>query len=218
MSKLKLLYDVVRTMKSKEQVDGVLTAQIRKDREEILSLRNEFGKSAAGEGKTKVAWEFALEGSKVKRESLTEFSMPGNCGERQELWRKLFRHHRPDSACCGGIKGFLSKISLALGLLSSLKAEEKGDGTAVITLDLSDAPEEIRTTLREKVNQRHACHGHCGLLTEGDSIEMLEGILVLTVGKGREVEKLSVNLNGRVHNQEKEQYTVAANAEVQFAW
>ena len=217
MSKLKLLYDVVRTMKAKGQVDGVLTAQVQKDREEILSLRNEFGKDATGEGKAKVSWEFHLDGGKVKRESLTEFSMPGGCNGRHGLLGKLFRHHRHHSECCG-VKGVLSKISFALGILSSLKTEEKENGTAVISLDLSEVPEELRNMLREKANQRHACHGHCGILAEGDSIEMLEGVLLLTVGKGREIEKLTVNLNGQVHNPENEPHILAASADVQFAW
>ena len=52
---------------AKEKVDGVLTAQVRKEREEVFSLRNEFGKKSTGEASTKVSCELNLEGSRVKR-------------------------------------------------------------------------------------------------------------------------------------------------------
>jgi len=217
MNKIKLLYDVARTMKAKEKVDGVLTAQVRKDREEVFSLRNEFGKNTIGDASTKVSCELNLEGSRVKRESKTEFSTSGDCQQRGGLLGKFFRHHHGRGECCG-IKGILSRISFALGILSSLKAEEQEDGGAVVSLNLSDIPEEMRILLLEKMNQRHAGHPHCGFLAESDALETLDGVVVLTVNKGREIEKITVNLNGRMQNAASEPQTLAASAEVQFAW
>ena len=218
MNKIKLLYDVARTMKAKEKVNGVLTARVLKDKEEVFSLRNEFGKNATGEASTKVSCELNLDGSKVKRESLTEFSTPGSCQKRHGLLGRFFRHHRHGEHGCMGIRGFFSRISCALGILSSLQAEEEENGTAVISLTLSEIPEELRGLLLEKINQRHGCHQHCGVLAEGDALEMLDGVVVLTVNKGREIEKLTVNLDGRVQNPESESYTLAASAEALFAW
>ena len=219
MNKLKLMYDVARTMKAKEKVNGVLTARVLKDKDEVFSLRNEFGKNVTGEASTKVSCELNLDGSKVKRESLTEFSTQGD--KRHGLLGRLFRHHRhhQHGECgCSGIRGFFSRISCALGILSSLQAEEEENGSAVISLTLSEIPEELRGLLLEKVNQRHGCHQHCGVLAEGDALEMLDGVVVLTVNKGREIEKLTVNLDGRVQNPESESYTLAASAEALFAW
>jgi hypothetical protein len=219
MNKLKLLYDVARTMKAKEKVDGVLTAQVRKDQEEVFSLRNEFGKNSIGEATTKVSCELNLEGSKVKRESLTEFSAAGDCQQGGGLLGKLFRrhHHHNKDECCG-IKGIFTRISFALGILSSLQAEGLDDGGAVVSLDLSDVPEDMKIQLLEKMNPKHACHSHCGFLAESDALETLDGVVVLTVNKGREIEKITVNLDGRVQNADSESHNLAASAEVLFAW
>jgi hypothetical protein len=216
MNKIKLLYDVARAMKAKEKVNGVLTARVLKDKDEVFSLRNEFGKNVTGEASAKVSCELNLNGSKVKRESLTEFSTQGD--QRQGLLGRFFRHHRHHQHGECGIKGFFSRISFALGILSSLQAEEEENGTAVISLTLSEIPEELRGLLLEKINQRHGCHQHCGVLAEGDALGMLDGVVVLTVNKGREIEKFTVNLDGRVQNPESESYTLAASAEALFAW
>ena len=217
MNKIKLLYDVARTMRDKEKVDGVLTAQVRKDKEEVFSLRNEFGKNTSGEASTKVSCELNLEGSRVKRESLTEFSTPGDCHQHRGLLGKLFRHHHAKGECCG-IKGVFSRIAFALGILSSLQVEEMDKGEAVVSLNLSDIPEEMKTLLLEKMNQKHASHPHCGFLAETDAFETLDGVVVLSVNKEREIEKITVNLDGRAQGAGGETHSLAASAEVQFAW
>jgi hypothetical protein len=217
MNKLKLLYDVARTMRNKDKVVGVLTALVRKDQEELFSTRTEFSKSATGEASAKVSCELNLDGSRVKRESLTEYTSAGDCCDGRGLFGKLFRHHHGTKECCG-IKGFFTKISFALGILSSLQAEEQGNGGAVISLKVSDLPDELHKLLLEKMNQKHTCHSHCCILTESDKLEALDGVIVLTVNKGREIETFTVNLDGRLHNAANEQQTLSASAEVQFSW
>lgn len=217
MNKLKLLYDVARTMRARERVDGVLTAQVRKGKEEVFSLRNEFGKNSSGEASTKVSCELNLEGSRVKRESLTEFSAHGDCRQGGGLLGKLFRHHHAKGECCG-IKGVLTRITFALGILSILEAEEQENGGAVVSLDLGDLPQEMRSLLLEKLNHKHASHPHCGILAESDALEALAGVLVVSVNQGREIEKITVNLDGRVQDTAGEPHSLAASAEVQFAW
>ncbi|NVN93559.1 MAG: hypothetical protein HXX11_23585 [Desulfuromonadales bacterium] len=217
MNKIKLLYDVARTMKAKEKVDGVLTAQVHKDQVEVFSLRNDFGKNSTGDASAKVSCELNLEGNRIKRESLTEFSTAGDCQQRGRLLGKLFRHHHGTGECCG-IKGIFSRIAIALGILSSLKSEEQENGGAVVSLNVSDLPEEMKTQLLERMNQKHAYHSHCGFLAEGDALETVDGVVVLTVNKAREIEKLTVNLDGRMQNAASESHLLSAHAEVQFAW
>lgn len=217
MNKIKLLYDVVRTMRDKEKVEGILTAQVRKDKEEVFSLRNEFGKNSSGEAKTKVSCELNLDGSRIKRESLTEFSTPGDCHHHGGLLGKLFHHHHARHACCG-IKGLFSRIAFVLGILNSLQVEELDKAGAVVSLNLSDLPEEMRILLREKMNKKQTRHPHCGFLAESDALESLDGVVVLIVNKEREIEKITVNLDGRVQDAAGEPHNLAASVEAQFAW
>ena len=217
MNKIKLLYDVARTMRAKEKVVGILTAQVHKDQEEVFSLRNEFGKNATGEATTKVSCELNLDGTRVKRESLTEFSTEGDCRDGRGLLGKLFRHHHGTGECCG-IKGFFTRISFALGILGSLHVAEQDDEGAVISLNLTDLPEELKTLLLEKMKQKHDCHPNCCILSESDVLEALDGVVVLTVNKGRESETFAIKMDCRVRNAASELQTLAACAEVQLSW
>ena len=102
--------------------------------------------------------------------------------------------------------------------MSSLQTEEQANGGAVISLNMGDLPEEMNNLLAEKMKQKHACHPHCGILTESDVIEALDGSVVLTVNKGREIETFTINLQGRVRDAAREAQALAASVEVQFSW
>lgn len=216
MNKIKLLYDVVRTMRAKERVNGVLTANVSKDQEEILSLRNEFAKNAAGEAKAEVCCELSLDGSKVKRESRTEFSAAEG-GRRGFLGLFIRHHHHQVKDGCPGFQGILSRISNLFGILNSLKAEEKENGAAVLSLDLSEVPEEMKFLLQERLRQRHDRRPHCGILEQCE-LETLNGVLELTVNSGRELERLEATLHGRVRHAQSGLHTMAARADLQLVW
>lgn len=233
MNKAKLLYDVARVLKNKEKIDGVLTTFVQKDQEEVFSLRNQFAKLGE-QATTDVTCELNVEGKKVKRESHTEFSGSGPCCHGDRLRR--FFHHRHGTEGGNCVKGFFSRISLLFGLFSALKAEEKNDGTTLLSLNIADLPEELRTEVRERLNgrcgrrdtetgaQREQQHGHHGhhwhhVFADGPhSVESLDGLLLVTLNGKREIEKISLHLDGRVLNHEDESHAVTATADVQFAW
>lgn len=216
MNKAKLLYDVVRVLKNKEKINGVLTAYLQKDQEEVFSLHNVFAKNGE-DAKTTVSCQLNLDGKKVKRESSTEFSGSSiNC--RGGMMHRFFhhQHHGAEGGC--SFKGALTKISFAFGLFSALKVEEKEGGAAVLSLNLSEMPEEMQTLLRDKLNQRAACHPHCGVLEGSHTLETLNGLLLLTVNKEREIEKVALHLDSQVVNEKSEPHALTATADVQFAW
>ena len=214
MNKAKLLYDVVRVLKKKEKINGVLTANVQKDQVEVFSLRNQFTKDGTA-ARTKVSCELTLDGKQVKRESSTEFSGSTLCCHGG--MRRLFHRHGGGEEKCG-IKGALSRISFVLGLFSSLKVEEKENGAAVLSMKLGEVPEELQALLRDKLNQRAGCHGHCGFLEGNGTVESLNGLALLTVNKDREIEKLAIHLNGKALNAKDEPHALTATADVQFAW
>jgi hypothetical protein len=216
MNKLKLLYDVARAMSKTEQIDGLLQLNVRKDQEEVFSLRNKFEKNAAGEGKTTVSSELNIDRGHVKRESTTEFNLSGNCHRGPGMLRRIFHHHHEAAGCCG-IKGVFTKLSMAFGFLSSLEVKEGENGSAVVSLNWSDVPEEMQTLLREKMQEKKECCSHGGFLKECHEIETLNGVLVMTVNKDRVIETVSLNLGGTVLDEKSGSHTMAATAEVQFA-
>jgi len=218
MNKAKLLYDVVRVLKNKEKINGVLTAYLQKDQDEVFSLRNVFAKNGE-EAKTTVSCLLNLDGKKVKRESSTEFSGSSVCCHGG-MMRRFFQHrhqrHGADEGC--SFKGALSRISFVFGLFSGLKVEEKEGGAAVLSLNLSEMPEEMQNHLIVKLNQRAACHPHCGVLEGVHTLETLNGLLLLTINKEREIEKVALHLDSQVVNEKSEHHALTATADVQFAW
>jgi len=215
MKKIKMLYDVAKTMKNMAKIDGVITVDVRKDQEAVFSLRNKFEKNEAGKVTANVSSKMNLNGEDLTRESTTEFTLTGDHGPCM-MWKSL--HGRHDAAGCRGIKGAFHRISVALGILSSLKVEDQPNGATVISLNLSDIPDEVKNMLLEKMQQKHAGHPDCCCMQGCRNVEMLNGLVVITVNEKHVIDKVTVNLDGRAQDAENKEHTMVATAELQLAW
>jgi hypothetical protein len=217
MKKIKLLYDVARTMKNMARIDGVATVDVRKDQERVLSLRNTFTKDETGRVKASVSSKMNFNGEDLTRESTTEFNLSQDCQHGPwKMWQH--RHGRHGAAGSHGVRGILQGFSLALGVLGSLKVEDQPNGAAVISLDLSDIPDELKTMLREKIQQHHGRHPDFRCMEGCLDVEMLHGLLKITVNERHAIDTLTVNLNGSAQDTENGAHALAAAAELQFAW
>lgn len=216
MNKIKLLYDVTRAMKNLEKFDGVLQIHVRKGQEEVFALRNKFETTEAGKTKTMVSSTLNLDGGHVTRESTTEFDFPGHCCHGSGMVRRLFHRHHAPNGCCG-IKGIFSRLSHVFGILSSLKLEEKENGAAVVSLSLSDVPEELSALLLKKMQGKNDCLLHHGILKEHHTVEAMNGTLMMTVNKERVIERITIDLDSTALDENNGRHILAATAEVQFA-
>jgi hypothetical protein len=216
MNKIKLLYDVTRAMRNQEKIAGVLQAQVRKDGEEIASLRNTFETGEAGKTRITVSSEPHLDNGHVTRESTTEFDFPGHDRPGSGMLHLLFQRHRGSHGCCG-IRGLFGKLSLAFGILSSLKVEEKGDGAAVISLDLDELPDELSKMLLDKMQYKDDCLAQHGLLKEHLKAESLNGTLLVAVNKDRIIETITVTATSAARDENNARHIMTADAEVRFA-
>lgn len=213
MNKIKLLYDVTRTMKNLEKIDGLLQLKVSKDQKELFQLRNKFEKN---EGGMTVSSVLNLDRGQVTRESTTEFDFAGRCQHGPGMLRRMFHGRRDEERCCG-IKAMFGKLSLAFGILNSLEVEEKEEGKASLSLDLAQAPEELRRALQEKLQYKNDCLSRHGFLRECHQVQSLTGVLAVTINKDRVIETMTVDLNSTGLDENKEAHTMAAAAEVQFA-
>ncbi|BCS55065.1 hypothetical protein [Geobacter sp. SVR] len=216
MNKIKLLYDVTRAMRNQKKISGVLQAQIRKDQEEIVSLRNTFETGEAGKTRITASSELNLDNGHVTRESTTEFDFPGHDRPGCGMLHRLFQRHHGSHGCCG-IRGLFGKLSLVFGILSSLKVEEKGDGAAVISLDLDELPDELSKMFLDKMQYKNDCLAHHGFLKEHLKAESLNGTLVVTVNRDRIIETITINATSAARDENDARHTMAADAEVRFA-
>lgn len=141
MNKIKVLYDVFKTMKDKEIFKGNLKLEAAKGEVKVFSFSNEFETNTKnGETKAKLNVDLDAEGKKVKHESNSEFNIK-NC-PHHKFHKGIHMHHHEHNGH-GGIKAGLSKITLVLNLLNNMQVEEK-DEKSIISLDLKEVLKEVK--------------------------------------------------------------------------
>ncbi len=202
MNKIKVLYDVFKTMKEKESFNGNIKVDAVKAGTKVLSFSNEFStNSTTGETKIKINSESDFDGKKAKHESTTEFNMK-DC-KHHKFHHNMHMHHH--EMCCGhdGIKGKLSKITFMLNILNNIKTEEKGD-RSILSLDLKEIISEIKNHHKDldKNHQNSAEHdmdkhpNHCACMKEFLCSTYSDAALNIYVNKNNEVEKIEIIANG----------------------
>jgi len=201
MNKIKFLYDVVKTMKGKDIFNGVATAEVQKDQVKIFYVKNEFEKNLLTyETKATITTDLDYEGKQVKHQSTTKFTnhCPG-----QGLHHRL-RHMHHTGRKCGGIKEKLTKLAFVLNLLNNTQFNEQEDKTTLITLEMSEIPEDIKALIQEKMSHADSCHNHdqhC-FMKEFCSIEKGNLSFAVSVNKDYELEKLVIAFDGTQNNEE----------------
>jgi len=100
----------------------------------------------------------------------------------------------------------------------NLKVEDQANGTTAISLNLSDIPAEIQNLLLEKMQQKHACTPDCCCMQGCKNVELLNGLVIITVNEQHAIDNVTVNLDGRAQDADSKEHTMAASAELQFAW
>ena len=215
MNKIKLMYDVAVTMKRAGNLAGVLTANVRKGHEEVFALRNEFQKADSGMGRSVVSAKFNHDGHHVTRESTTEFDLPGCCNSGMS--RRFFHGGRGRDQR-GGKCGILGRISLALGVLNGIEAEERENGMARLSLNLDALPAEMKECLLETL--RHKA-GHCrahGFLADYHGVENLHGQINVEIDKERKIQKITLGMDGGLRDADSALHELTVSGEVALAW
>lgn len=149
MNKIKLLYDVVKTMKEKDVFKGTLKTTAVKDQVKIFSFDNTFERSNLnGQLKAKTNTEVDCDGKKMKLENNIDCEIP-DCHGAHGFMSHIHAHyhaHQCHGEHSGGIKEGLSRIAAVLSILNSLKVDS--DVTNEISL-LIDSFNEMVQKLRE---------------------------------------------------------------------
>lgn len=216
MNKIRVLYDVMNTMKAKEEVKGVLQVQVEKNQATILSLQNEFEKNLlTGKMKTKVTASLDYEG-KIQGHHAEE-AAPYPPERTHHDW--LHHMHHFPSHRRRGVKEILSKWTFALSLLNALQFEERAGKITVISLSANDLPEDMKKLFSERIAHKGRHHGQRhGLLKEICSIDHLDIKLNIFINPNYEVEKVIVTAAGTQMDAQAGQHELKADAQVVFVW
>lgn len=216
MNKLKLLYDVVKTLRDKDVINGVATMEVKKDQAKIFYVKNQFENNLVTMQTTAtITSEVDYEGKKVKHQSTTEFT---NLCPGSGMHHKRFRHMHHAGDKCGGIKAKLTKLTFVLDLLSNIKAEEQEDKTILVTLEVKELPEEIKALIQERMSHTESYHDQdrCCFRKEFFSIVKGNFSLAISVTKDYEIEKIVVTFDGVRQDEQNEQHVLEVVAELQL--
>ena len=198
MNKVKLLYDVITTMKEDKQHTGTLKLSITKDGTKVIESVTQFNDA-------KCCQKF------------NSFHHHGSC--RAQGHPGVVEGQIKDSACCG-FKAKLSKIAFALCLLNAMQVEEQGT-TRLISLSFDDLPAEMKTMLLEmhamhiamKAENEEACCMH-----EMCDLEKAAADIKLKVNAKNEVEQLQVKVSGNCKNEAGELKNFIGEIDLVLQW
>lgn len=210
MNKIKVLYDVFKTMKEKETFKGNVKLEAAKGDVKVLSFSNEFETNTkSGETKANINVDLDAEGKKVKHESNSEFNIK-NCPHHG--FHRGMHMHNHDMNMHGGIKGGLSKITFVLNLLNNVQVEEKDEKT-IISLELKEVFKEIKDMHKEfhegideekimehikqmKEGSNRDFHKHHEFIKKLLFSENSDALLKIYANKNNEVEKIEIASKG----------------------
>ena len=216
MNRLKLMYDVVKTLRDQVAINGVVTVKVQKDHAKIFYVKNQFQKNLVTMQTTAtITSEVDYEGKKVKHQSTTEFT---NLCPGKDMHDKLFKHMHHAGDKCGSLKEKLTKLTFVLGSLNSMKVEEQQDKTNLITLEITSLPEDIKMHIQEKMSHIESAHDHdrCCFRKEFCCIEKGKLSFAMSINKDYEIEKIVITFDGEQHNEENEQHVLEIVAELQL--
>lgn len=190
MNKLIVLYDMLKTMRSKEVVTGSLAAKVEKGQAKVFGLESEFEKNlVTGKTKSKVNVEMDYEGKPAGGEP--DKPHYEHCHLAREGHRGFEHHHGFHDR--GDLRVRFSRWAFCINLLHSLQLEKKEDKKMVFTLNAQDLSEDVKELFQQRM--RHAAFRHphgVGLMKLFQSSASLDFVMTVLVNEQAEVEKIRV--------------------------
>lgn len=223
MNKLKFLYDMVKTLKAKEVITGVLQAEIAKDEATIFSIQNEFEKNlATGQAKAKVTASVDFAGHAAQPGQRGCWGMFGGPERRHRGFgfhhAGHHHHHGHPDFHPGGPKGKFARLAFALSLLDALQIKEEAD-TFVLTLQSGDLPEDMKQLLFDRISHKglQGHHRH-PLGQELSQLKSVDFTLTATLNKNYEPGKLQLTVLGTQADDQETAHELKAAIDCSFAW
>lgn len=216
MNKIKVIYDAARKIRNSEVLKGALKVEALRDQDRLLDHSCSFEKNSRDfriKGKTIV--DADCDGKKIKLENIIDLQKEG-CREH---------HHFCHGAHAACIKGGPGRITTILGILSSIRLEEKEDGSAVLSLDSSDMPEDLKSDLCDMMKQCHehhkpeeGCEEHHMCLKELHDLDTADLSLKVFINGNRQLEKITVDLKGEKKGTDAARHQMKLAAELCLEW
>ncbi|MEA4924251.1 MAG: hypothetical protein VB084_02980 [Syntrophomonadaceae bacterium] len=233
MNKIKLFYDVVKTMRDKEVFNGSLEVNGKKDQMDCFSFTNEFERNiTTGQVKFKIKTGLDCDGKQMKHESSSEFNMQNGCGgmhRHQHYANFKHRFHSQgcpgESDCCGGdvFKTKLSGLMFILRLIDELKVEELENNALALSLQIDELPEGLGNHIQGRFQHRMSVdeggsHPHHSCMKALLALEKPQIVVNIKLDQNRAVEKVVITAAGKQKSESDTLHEVSFKAELNLNW
>ncbi len=230
MNKLKLLYDVAKTLQDKEEIKGTLQATAEKNQAQIFCFANEFAHNLqTGATKAKISTLVDCDGKKAKHESYTEFdlgshkhpmfhSFKGHMHSHGHGHGHCHRHHgfKPQ-----GVKAKLNGLMTIINILNQIKITEQNDKSLLLSFDTADMPEEMQQVFREHMERHHRHDGQSGeqprFMQELGHITTTSLEFSARINQKHEIEKVEIMVKAKCEDAP-EKTNLSGKAELNLVW
>lgn len=221
MNKIKILYDVFKTMKSKEVFNGTLTAEVVKGQKKVFSIDNTFEKNKkSGFKKVTTNSEVDCEGKKIKLQN--SFELEGcECKGHECFMKHIHAYHKGNS----GVKDCFGKITFAFGVLDSLKVLEQQDKCVILSLQAGDMSEELKAAFCEHSKEcceKHKCADEVNckhkFMKEFCNMEKTDFSFKVFINSKSEIEKMTLEIDGAIKDENDGKSDVKISVEVALDW
>lgn len=149
MNKLVLFYDVLRTLRQEEIINGNLQATLRKEDATVFSLNNQFSKNLRT-GHTKATISATLDCDRPQHDEMPH----GHHGHRGHHHAFFHHPHHPFPGGCHhrfSIKHKLAKWTMGLALLQAVTVSEQADGSMLLELTSEQLPADVKAIFQQKL-------------------------------------------------------------------
>jgi hypothetical protein len=125
-------------------------------------------------------------------------------------------HHFHGDLKSGGMSGKLHKIGFLLSVLNGIKVDELEDKSFLLSLNLKDIPDEIKSSFHERMKSEEAGHHHehHGFMKEFHSMIDPNVEINIWINKDYGIEKLTVQVSGKQFDEKKAEHEMNANLEL----
>jgi len=226
LNKIKLMYDIAKSMKDKEVFTGTIQINAQKDQNEFFVCKNEFEKDlASGQVKLQIHTVLDMDGKQLKHDSSSEFNFQDGCDGRHRFHHRHFHHQgcQGDSYCCIGWKEKWSGLAYLLKLLDDMEIKEQDNNTLALSLHIDEIPEDLRKHMPYKfhhagINENNPGYRHHEWMETFKDMEKPELDLKMKINQDRAVENLLITARGKYPDSQGEIYAMSFKVELNLKW
>lgn len=194
MNKLKLMYDLIDTMRAKEVLTGTLKVEGHEDQAKEFSIINKFEKNLVnGQIKAKIKIELDYQGDHLIEENGTDLAQYG------EFKPKSYNVNQNQL-----IKEKLARWAFLFQSLNDIQIDQLEDQNQLLSLKISEISPCVKALIWEKMKRKVKLRRDCyhSLMKKFMTMEPTYIELTILVNKYQEMEKMLILVDGEQNKKE----------------